>query len=112
MSGILSEKKFCSVSSDFLNPSVFEQTPEKDIHTILESEVAGMSYYSSHQEYYQPYSHSMSPYSYQQYNQNGLGTSNGYSMKTEYPYSHAYRQYGHYCRETHPPQETGKITDK
>ncbi|XP_041943815.1 homeobox protein Dlx3b-like [Alosa sapidissima] len=113
MSGILAEQKFSSVSSDLLRSSVFEQAPEKSLHTPPESEVAGMSYYSghtshSHQDYYQPYSHSMSPYSYQQYNPNGLGASSGYSMKTEYPYSHPYRQYGHYCREVHTPQDTVK----
>ncbi|XP_062387627.1 homeobox protein Dlx3b-like [Sardina pilchardus] len=113
MSGILTEKKFSNVSSDLLRTSVFEQAPEKSLYTSPEPEVAGMSYYSghashNHQDYYQPYSQSMSPYSYQQYNPNGLGASSGYSMKTEYPYSHAYRQYGHYCREVHTPQDTVK----
>lgn len=117
MTGVLSEKKFSNVSSHLLGSSVFEQASETDLHTLPDSEVAGMSYYTghtshSHQDYYQPYSQSMSPYSYQQYNPNGLGASGGYPMKTEYPYSHTYRQYGHYCREIQTTQDTGKTTEK
>ncbi|KAL2101479.1 hypothetical protein ACEWY4_003240 [Coilia grayii] len=113
MSGVLLEKKLSSVSSDLLGSSALERAHERDLNTLPDSDMT-MSYYtghtshSHHQDYYQPYSQSMSPYSYQQYNPSGLGASGGYSMKTEYPYSHTYRQYGHYCREIQTPQDTVK----
>ena len=99
------EKKIASILTD-LPGSMSCHPSSKDSPTLPESSVTDMGYYSGqaphgHHEYYQGqgYGQPMNSY-HHQFNLNGMGGNAGvYPTKSEYPYTNAYRQYGHYNRD-------------
>ncbi|XP_036397523.1 homeobox protein Dlx3b-like [Megalops cyprinoides] len=115
MSGPSFEKKISNILTD-LPGSMSCHPASKDSPTLPESSATDMGYYSGQtphgpNEYYQSqsYSQPMNPYSYHQFNLNGMGGAGAYATKSEYPYSNSYRQYGHYNRDLQtPPQDIVK----
>ncbi|XP_024242504.1 homeobox protein Dlx3b [Oncorhynchus tshawytscha] len=104
MSGQIYEKKIASILTD-LPGSMSCHPSSKDSPTLPESSVTDMGYYSgqtahSHHEYYQcqTYGQQMNAY-HHQFNLNGMGGAGVYPTKSEYPYTNAYRQFGHYNRD-------------
>uniref|UniRef100_A0A0E9UD09 Distal-less-like homeobox protein N-terminal domain-containing protein n=1 Tax=Anguilla anguilla TaxID=7936 RepID=A0A0E9UD09_ANGAN len=62
---------------------------------------SGQTVHGQHDYYHgQSYSQPINPYPYHQFNLNGMGGAGAYPTKSEYPFSHSYRQYGHYNRGT------------
>lgn len=108
------DKKVPSILTD-LPVSMSCDPASKDSPTLPESSATDMGYYNgqtshSQHEYYQSqsYSQPLNPYTYHQFNLNGMGAG-AYPTKTEYPYHNSYRQYGQYIRDQQtPPQDTGK----
>uniref|UniRef100_A0A8D0C715 Distal-less-like homeobox protein N-terminal domain-containing protein n=2 Tax=Scleropages formosus TaxID=113540 RepID=A0A8D0C715_SCLFO len=102
MSGPAFEKQLASILTDIPN-SMSCHPASKDSPTLPEFSATDMGFYRgqtghSQHEYYQSqtYSQSMNPYSYHQFNPNGMGGPGAYPTKSEYTYSNSYKQYGHY----------------
>ncbi|KAJ8404406.1 hypothetical protein AAFF_G00341790 [Aldrovandia affinis] len=115
MSGPTFEKKISSILSE-LPGSMNCHPATKDSPTLPESTATDMGYYSGQtahgqHEYYhgQSYTQPINPYPYHQFNLNGMAGAGAYPTKSEYPFSHSYRQYGHYNRDLQtPPQDIVK----
>lgn len=108
------EKKIASILTD-LPGSMSCHPNSKDSPTLPESSVTDMGYYSgqaahSHHEYYQSQAYGQPMNSYHhQFNLNAMGGAGAYPTKSEYSYTNAYRQYGHYNRDIQAsPQGSGK----
>uniref|UniRef100_A0A8C9W4P9 Distal-less-like homeobox protein N-terminal domain-containing protein n=2 Tax=Scleropages formosus TaxID=113540 RepID=A0A8C9W4P9_SCLFO len=104
MSGPAFEKQLASILTDIPN-SMSCHPASKDSPTLPDFSATDMGFYRgqtghSQHEYYQSqtYSQSMNPYSYHQFNPNGMGGPGVYPTKSEYTYSNSYKQYGHYKR--------------
>uniref|UniRef100_A0A8C9TU52 Distal-less-like homeobox protein N-terminal domain-containing protein n=1 Tax=Scleropages formosus TaxID=113540 RepID=A0A8C9TU52_SCLFO len=102
MSGPAFEKQLASILTDIPN-SMSCHPASKDSPTLPEFSATDMGFYRgqtghNQHEYYQSqtYSQSMNPYSYHQFNPNGMGGPGAYPTKSEYTYSNSYKQYGHY----------------
>uniref|UniRef100_A0A8C9SNU5 Distal-less-like homeobox protein N-terminal domain-containing protein n=1 Tax=Scleropages formosus TaxID=113540 RepID=A0A8C9SNU5_SCLFO len=102
MSGPAFEKQLASILTDIPN-SMSCHPASKDSPTLPDFSATDMGFYRgqtghSQHEYYQSqtYSQSVNPYSYHQFNPNGMGGPGAYPTKSEYTYSNSYKQYGHY----------------
>ncbi|CAL8260524.1 unnamed protein product [Boreogadus saida] len=112
------EKKIASILTD-LPGSMSCHPSSKDSPTLPESSVTDMGYYSGqaphgHHEYYQGqgYGQPMNSY-HHQFNLNGMGGNAGvYPTKSEYPYTNAYRQYGHYNRDHLQASPHGSVKEE
>ncbi|KAK0133050.1 Homeobox protein Dlx3b [Merluccius polli] len=133
------EKKIASILTD-LPGSMSCHPNSKDSPTLPESSVTDMGYYSGqtphggghhhHHEYYQGQSYgqpvnSYHPHHHHQFNLNGMGAAAAaaaaaaggggggvYTAKSEYPYTNAYRQYGHYNRDHLQASPPGSVKEE